>query len=297
VAKKETGYSFVAILNSIAGVFGSKIAIVDGDRRVTWRQLVIDIFSLGQTLVDFGYGIKKDRSELENHQSGQDHLAICMQNSAEFLTVYLGACAARMAPLNVNYKYSADELRYLLEDSLTRVLVYDEVFAPTIKVALEGLEKPPKLIEHKRTNSTSTLLEGAILLSECFVNSSTDIGALVAASSPDDIVLQYTGGTTGMPKGVIWRQDDLFVRALGGRNFRDGGREWGNINELTSSVETKPGPRLMPVCPFMHGTGLWTALLSCRTTRLVSIVISCLKQLRQRKWSCLSSSAMHFSVH
>ena len=65
-----------------------------------------------------------------------------------------------------------------------------------------------------------------------------------------------------MPKGVIWRQDDLFVRALGGRNFRDGGREWGSINELTSSVETKPGPRLMPVCPFMHGTGLWTALQS-----------------------------------
>ena len=262
MAKKETGYSFVAILNSIAGVFGSKVAIVDGDRSITWRQLVNDVFSLGQTLVDFSYGVKKDRSELENHQSGQDHLAICMQNSAEFLTVYLGACAARMAPLNVNYKYSADELRYLLQDSLTRVLVYDEVFAPTIKVAIEGLENPPKLIEHKRTNSTTILLDGAISLSECLVNSSTNIGALVAASSPDDIVLQYTGGTTGMPKGVIWRQDDLFVRALGGRNFRDGGREWGSINELTSSVETKPGPRLMPVCPFMHGTGLWTALQS-----------------------------------
>ena len=262
MAKKETGYSFVAILNSIAGVFGSKVAIVDGDRRITWRQFANDVFSLGQTLVDFSYGVKTDRSELENHQSGQDHLAICMQNSAEFLTVYLGACAARMAPLNVNYKYSADELRYLLQDSSTRVLVYDEVFAPTIKVALEGLENPPKLIEHKRTNSTTILLDGAISLSECLVNSSTNIGALVAASSPDDIVLQYTGGTTGMPKGVIWRQDDLFVRALGGRNFRDGGREWGSINELTSSVETKPGPRLMPVCPFMHGTGLWTALQS-----------------------------------
>jgi len=182
VGKKETGYSFVAILNSVAGVLGLKVAIVDGDRRITWRQLVNDVFSLGQTLVDFGYGVKKDRSELENHQSGQDHLAICMQNSAEFLTVYLGACAARMAPLNVNYKYSADELRYLLQDSLTRVLVYDEVFAPTIKVALEGLENPPKLIEHKQTNSTTTLLEGAILLSECFVNSLTNIGALVAAS-------------------------------------------------------------------------------------------------------------------
>ena len=262
MAEKETGYSFVAILNSVAGVLGPKIAIVDGDRRITWRQFANDVFSLGQTLVDFSYGVKTDRSELENHQSGQDHLAICMQNSAEFLTVYLGACAARMAPLNVNYKYSADELRYLLQDSSTRVLVYDEVFAPTIKVAIEGLENPPKLIEYKRTNSTTILLDGAISLSECLVNSSTNIGALVAASSPDDIVLQYTGGTTGMPKGVIWRQDDLFVRALGGRNFRDGGREWGSINELTSSVETKPGPRLMPVCPFMHGTGLWTALQS-----------------------------------
>ena len=87
MAKKETGYSFVAILNSIAGVFGPKVAIVDGDRSITWRQLVNEVFSLGQTLVDFSYGVKTDRSELENHQSGQDHLAICMQNSTEFLSV------------------------------------------------------------------------------------------------------------------------------------------------------------------------------------------------------------------
>ena len=259
---KETGYSFASILHSVAGVLGPKVAIVDGDRSVTWRQFADDVFSLGETLVDYGYGVHKARSELENHQSGQDHLAICMQNSTEFLSVYLGACAARMAPLNVNYKYSADELRYLLQDSSTRVLVYDEVFAPTIKAALEGLENPPKLIEHKQTNSKTTRLEGAISLSGCFAKGSANTGALVAASSPDDIVLQYTGGTTGMPKGVIWRQDDLFVRALGGRNFRDGGREWDSITELISSVQTKPGPRLMPVCPFMHGTGLWTALQS-----------------------------------
>ena len=59
VVKEETGYSFMAILNSIAEVFGLKVAIVDGDRRITWQQLVNDVFSLGQTLVDFSYGVKK----------------------------------------------------------------------------------------------------------------------------------------------------------------------------------------------------------------------------------------------
>lgn len=261
---KETGhsFSFASILHSLAEALGSKVAIVDGDRSFTWKQFADDVFSLGQTLVERGYGIRKVRSQLENHQSGQDHLAICMHNSTEFLAVYLGACAARMVPLNVNYKYTADELRYLLKDSAARVLVYDEVFAPTIKLALEGLENPPELIEHTQNDSKLTQLEGATSLSVCFAKGSTNADALVAASSPDDIVLLYTGGTTGMPKGVIWRQDDLFVQALGGRNFRDGGREWDSIDELISSVQAKPGPRLMPVCPFMHGTGLWTALQS-----------------------------------
>lgn len=63
-----------------------------------------------------------------------------------------------------------------------------------------------------------------------------------------------------MPKGVIWTQEDLFVQALGGRNYRDGGREWESTEELIASVRRRRASRLMPACPFMHGTGLWTAL-------------------------------------
>ena len=63
-----------------------------------------------------------------------------------------------------------------------------------------------------------------------------------------------------MPKGVMWTQEDLFVQALGGRNYRDGGREWNSIDEFLESVRKRRAQRLMPACPFMHGTGLWTAL-------------------------------------
>ncbi|MHB1129316.1 MAG: hypothetical protein ACYC06_04635, partial [Ilumatobacteraceae bacterium] len=85
---KETGYSFASILHFVAGVLGPRVAIVDGDRSITWRQFADDVFSLGQTLVERGHGVRMTRSQLENHQSGQDHLAICMQNSTEFLSVY-----------------------------------------------------------------------------------------------------------------------------------------------------------------------------------------------------------------
>src|SRR5581483_7826050 len=67
-------------------------------------------------------------------------------------------------------------------------------------------------------------------------------------------------GTTGMPKGVLWRQADIFVTALGGRNFRGGGAEWSSVEDLVEAAIKRPGPRLLPAPPFMHGTGQWTAL-------------------------------------
>lgn len=252
-------FTFAEVFFSLAAELGEEPAFIQGDTTVSWSDFSSRVSAFATHLSTAGFGNHSPRRLLQNHQSGQDHVAMCMQNSADYLVVYLGACAARTAPLNVNYKYTAEELRYLLVDSASKVLVFDSVFGSVVAEAVAMLSEPPVLIENTPTGGAPTV-DGAIALSQCRAAGGADSSALIAASSPDDIVLLYTGGTTGMPKGVIWTQEDLFVQALGGRNYREGGREWESMDELLASVHRRRASRLMPACPFMHGTGLWTAL-------------------------------------
>lgn len=252
-------FSFSEVFFALATEFHDDPAFIDGDEIISWSHLSRDVSAFATFLQSHGIGSRTPREQLLNHESGQDHVAICMYNSADYMAVYLGACAARGAPLNVNYKYTAEELKYLLLDSDSKVLVYDSAFANVVQEAVSSLEKPLILVE-KTELTQKPSLENAVSLSSCFDISPVDPATLVEKSSPDDIVLLYTGGTTGMPKGVIWAQKDLFVQALGGRNFRDGGREWESLVELVDSIRNRRSQRLMPACPFMHGTGLWTAL-------------------------------------
>jgi fatty-acyl-CoA synthase len=89
--------------------------------------------------------------------------------------------------------------------------------------------------------------------------------------SPDDLYVLYTGGTTGMPKGVLWRQADVFVTALAGRNFKQGGREWRSIDELVEAAAARTGTRGLSAAPFMHGTGQWVSFQALHTGGTVLI--------------------------
>lgn len=260
-AKESSGhdFSFAEVFFALADEFSDEPAFIAGDQVVSWSHLSHDVSSFATFLRSHGIGSRIPREQLANHESGQDHVAICMYNSVDYMSVYLGACAARGAPLNVNYKYTAEELKYLLHDSDSRVLIYDSAFAEVVSDAVNSLDTPIILIENTSSQQAPSL-KNAVPLSTCFNISPIDSATFVEDVSPDDIVLLYTGGTTGMPKGVIWTQKDLFVQALGGRNFRDGGREWESLSELIDSVRKRRSQRLMPACPFMHGTGLWTAL-------------------------------------
>lgn len=252
-------FSFAEVFFALAGEFANDPAFIENDRIVSWSHLSHGVSTFAAFLASREVGSKTQRDQLDRHQSGQDHVAMCMYNSVDYIAVYLGACAARAAPLNVNYKYTADELRYLLDDSDSKVLVYDSAFAPVVGEAVSRLDRPVVLVENTPPGEAPRLT-GAISLATCYSMSPIKPAELVKRVSPDDIVLLYTGGTTGMPKGVMWAQKDLFVQALGGRNFRDGGREWATLSELVEAVRKRRAPRLMPACPFMHGTGLWTAL-------------------------------------
>ncbi|MBC8365720.1 MAG: AMP-binding protein [Actinobacteria bacterium] len=234
-----------------------------GNQRLTYADMQDRARRFGRYLIDQGFEVRRERYELANHEIGQDALGLYLHNGAEFLIANLGCFEARVAPFNINYRYVAEELTYLLHDSGARGLVYHSTFAATLAEVLKGITGPQTLIQVPDT-SDNPLLPGAVWFDDALAASDPDPGV---DPTPDDLYMLYTGGTTGMPKGVLWRQADVYVSALGGRN-RNTGDEWPAI-ETVVEVAIKGGrSRVMPLPPFIHGAGQWpslTGLLSGHT--------------------------------
>ena len=152
-----------------------------------------------------------ERADLENWQSGQDHIALYMYNCNEYMEAMLGAFKCRACAVNVNYRYKEDELVYLLNNSESSAIVYHTRFAPM----LEGIrERLPhlRLWIQVDDGSGEGLLDGAFDYEEALA--ATDAQPTDPAASSDDLYIVYTGGTTGMPKGVLWRQEDMLFSSL-----------------------------------------------------------------------------------
>src|SRR5205085_6861281 len=98
------------------------------------------------------------------------------------------------------------------------------------------------------------LLDGAVWYEDALAQSNAEVPAV--EFSPDDLYILYTGGTTGMPKGVLWRQADIFVASLGGRA---GANEWESLDAIVETAKNG-GSKVLPAPPFMHGAGHWVAL-------------------------------------
>jgi 3-oxocholest-4-en-26-oate---CoA ligase len=229
--------------------------LVFRDRRFTWRQLRDRTRRLANVLHAHGLGVHRERSELSPWESGQDHLALYLHNGNEYLEGMLGAFKARVAPFNVNYRYVEEELLYLFRDADSRAVIYHAQFAPLLRAVLPSLPAC-RLLLQVEDGSGEPLLPGAL-----------DYEAALAAApatpcdvvpSPDDLYIVYTGGTTGMPKGVLWRQADIFVAAFGGRD-RDG-NEFKTARDVVERACERDRPnRVLPAPPFMHAAAHWTA--------------------------------------
>ena len=234
----------------IAARIPERECLVFRDRRLTWSDIHDRTRRLADVFRASGLGCHRERDgdpPLEGWESGQDHVALYLHNGNEYLEGMLGAFKARCVPVNVNYRYVEEELEYLFGNSKARAVVYHARFAPTLERVRAKLPDV-RLWLQVEDGSGENLLPGAV-----------DYEAALAAAtprrpeglSPDDLYVLYTGGTTGMPKGVLWRQEDVFRSAMYTRPVESSA-------EVVARAE-RGDIRSLPTPPFMHGAAHWVA--------------------------------------
>jgi 3-oxocholest-4-en-26-oate---CoA ligase len=241
--------NLAALHEAIAEAVPERECLVFRERRLTWADVTDRTRRLADVLRRHGLGCRRQRAGLAGHESGQDHVALYLHNGNEYLEGMLGAFKARAVPFNVNWRYVDEELLYLFRDADARAVVYHARFAP-ILVRIRSQLSELRLLLQVADGSGEALLPGAL-----------DYEAALAAAepapplglSPDDLYVLYTGGTTGMPKGVLWRQEDIFLAALAPRSVPP------RIDALVERAKARPGPRALPAPPFMHGAAHWVA--------------------------------------
>lgn len=255
-------FNLAQVFGAVAAANPDRDCIVFGDRRFTFAQTAERSRRFANALHQWGFGVRQERSELALHESGQTHLGLYLANCNEFLEGMLGAYLARVAPFNVNYRYVADELVYLLGNAGAEAIMYHARFAPTLAEALQKMPDRPRLI-HVDDESGHDPLPGAVRYEDLLAAMSDE--PLDVVPSPDDLYVLYTGGTTGMPKAVLWRQHDIYLNAMGGRTF--GTSE--TVTSLQEIVErSRPeGPGSMTAAPLMHGAAQWAAFINMCTGR------------------------------
>ncbi len=250
-------FSVAEIHEAIAATRPDAECLVFRDRRLTWADVTERTRRLANHLIDAGLGVHTERPQLAGHQSGQDHLALYLHNGNEYLESMLGAFKARVAPFNVNYRYVAEELRYLLHDSNAAAVVVHSHFAPTLQAVLGELPNL-RVIVQVPDESGNELLPGAVWYEDALAAASAAKPAV--EWSADDLYILYTGGTTGMPKGVLWRNGDANVECFGGSDAD-------TLEGVLAAADG--GLRALLAPPFMHGAGHW---MSFRAWNLGGIV-------------------------
>jgi len=240
----HAGWNFAEVWETIAEEIPDAPAQVQGDRRLTWRQL--DKRANGVAHALLGAGVAE-----------QDKVAQYLYNCPEYLESMFGIWKAGLAPVNTNYRYADDELVYLWDNADAVAVVFHGSFVPTIERIRDRVGKVRLWLWVD--DGAGPCPDWATPYEEAATSHPERVVAPWGRSG-DHLYMLYTGGTTGMPKGVMWRQDDLFRNLIGAAVDRTVQQGEADLDSVRARVNG-PGMVGLPACPLMHGTGCMTQLI------------------------------------
>lgn len=234
-------WNLADLFEGVVDLVGRREAVVAGAERLTYAALDEQANRSASVLADHGVEVG-------------DRVGLALRNGQEHLVALLGAYKLRAQPFNLNYLYTAAEMTYVLRDAGPRVVLHGPDLGPAVHPAVAALG-------HEGLRITPLVGRGP------------DFAARLAAADPrrpsaegrsgDDRYLLYTGGTTGMPKGVEWRHTDIVFAALGagpGITLAEPADEAPATPEAMVARAAAPPARVVPASPFIHGTAQWVAL-------------------------------------
>jgi len=243
-----SAWNFADVYEAIATRVPDHPCQIQGDRVITWAEFDARTNALAHDFIAAGLG-------------RQSKVAAYLYNGPEYLETYIAAFKGAFAPVNTNYRYGPEEVAYLFDNADAEAVVFHASFSSLI----DGIRG--RLGKVKRWYAVA---EPGHPVPSWAVDYDAVVGRVGAGPvrtawgrSPDDLLLLYTGGTTGMPKGVMWRQDDLFNVLGSGGNAVLGIPPVASIDELVARLDpATPGLVLLSACPLMHGTGQFSSLLA-----------------------------------
>lgn len=239
------GWNFAELWEQIADRFPDADAQVQGERRTSWKEFDARADGLARYLLDRG-------------AVHQDKVGLYLYNALEYMEGAFGAFKAGLVPVNTNYRYLDEELAYLWENADAVAVIFHGCFSERVAAVRERV---PQVRDWLWVDDGSGEIPEWAIDYESVVAPATERVVAPWGRSGDDILMIYTGGTTGMPKGVMWRQDDLIRAVISVSNplFNEDPETIG-FSAAIDSLEA-PGMPGMPACPLMHGTGWFTANL------------------------------------
>jgi fatty-acyl-CoA synthase len=241
-------WSLPGVLDVVTVAAPEREMLVWNSTRRSYAEVQDRTTRLAAYLHEQALGVQRERDALERWECGQSRVAIVLSNCPEYVETMIGGWRARAVPYNVNHHYNAREVAALLRQIGTDAVVYHRRLAPLLAEAeLDG-----RVLLHVDDGSGVDPLPVSVAFEDA-IASSVDVEVL-PTPSPDDVYLVCTGGTTGKPKGVLWRQADAYVSCMGGMD--------GATAEQIAAIAEHGAGVWFASPPMMHAAAQWT-VFSC----------------------------------